>query len=366
MEDSTIGNLPSEWDFICSVCYTFPFPVMVNDSVSFLMEIKTIGKADFVDAPYAIEIYLDNLLVSEYRATRYLYTESGFYPKYKFVPAEPGVYQYKIIIDPKNILAETNETNNNFEGRFEVYRSMNQFEFTEGIHKNDLKNFRGRVIVSKDSGNIITNTFTKYSLKGNIGYSRNLYAHFNDNYEELTVGYPDCIECEDWALEIPEKNLLITMLGYPCDGESSDLVLVFWNIRADSLYFNCYERKIYRYSFSILSLKEYMTFPDGSVLIVLKSTGGDDRDYWGGYYLIRYRDDKYVERILWKGYDNKIGDAIPDTTISYELFTNKENHLIVKFIEDHFNSAESDYSSELISSDTSYIDLWEIINQKDR
>jgi hypothetical protein len=89
-------------------------------------------------------------------------------------------------------------------------------------------------------------------------------------------------------------------------------------------------------------------------------------DYWGGCSLIRYRDDKYVERILGKGYDNKIGDAIPDTTISYELFKNKENHLIVKFIEDHFNSTESDYFSELISSDTTYIDLWEIINQKDR
>lgn len=138
-------------------------------------------------------------------------------------------------------------------------------------------------------------------------------------------------------------------------------------MKNDSLYFESYDTNPYSTGIGSLTLEEYTFFPDSSLMIVISDGGGDAEDSWGGFSFVRYQYGSTIERLLEKGYEYSVGDSIPDVILKYELAKNSVGYPMVKLIKSRFKPNEHGPYAEdaiLIKSDTSYVDLWELVKKK--
>ena len=102
-----------------------PSPTYVGDKVVFIIGIKNQGKDTIPEKAYEWEFYVDNKLLNFDRSTGSLsghsdteYSMSDGY--WAFTATNAGTHSYRMVLDPDNRLAETNESNNVVSGTFEV------------------------------------------------------------------------------------------------------------------------------------------------------------------------------------------------------------------------------------------------------
>lgn len=353
-------------DLSCDYIYFSPFPVRVNDTISFEVTIRNSG-ASYVHKKFCLaEFYIDDQLLFKYDGYILVREHSGifFRKENSYMATNPGMHHFKLIVDPANEENEINEDNNVFESDFEVYRSFDQFPIPKGIHKDDLRNFQGKVFLFMGHpSKVLTNTFVEYSVTESINYSKTFYG--NNPWAELIVGFLSYNDPSCCVIEVPEKKIVITMLNDLNGFSRVDAVLTFWKIRGDSLYFDFYDTNTYVTGIGSSGIDEYAVFPDSSLLIIINSGGGDAGDFWGSYEFVRYEKDQVVEKILEKNFEYSSDDTKPDTTLDYDLIIDNKNHLIVKFIQSYFRPTEGGHraDSTFIGSDTFSINLWELVTK---
>ncbi len=102
-----------------------PSSVHVGDEVTFLYSIKNQGLAAAPARSYEVEFYVEDELVSFDRGTSGLepnrsnsYSKYGDY--YHFKPKKAGEISYRVVVDPKGSLVESDEKNNILRGQIEV------------------------------------------------------------------------------------------------------------------------------------------------------------------------------------------------------------------------------------------------------
>lgn len=102
-----------------------PNPVHVGDPVVFDHTVKNEGTTTVAGGTYFVDIYVDGKSVGADHGTSDLspgkeikYSMSPGYFHWK--PAKPGRYHYRFVVDEKNTVPESSETNNVLEGDIEV------------------------------------------------------------------------------------------------------------------------------------------------------------------------------------------------------------------------------------------------------
>lgn len=348
-------------DLDCNAVWLEPYFMKVNDAVSLKFTVRNLGLAPINYEILKIEFYVDSLLVYTYDGYVYISARSNltFTRDNAFFAPDSGTHHFKLLLDPDNRLAEGNEENNTFEGQFEVYKpkfyhAHDQFVFSRGIHKNDLKKFSGKILTTQydHPEKIVTNTFIEYSLTQPLTYFTTYQS--DENYSEIIVG----VGFYGVVMKIPQRQLVITML---MDSAMQYGVLAFWKIRGDSLYFDFYDTHTY----DTTDLEEYAFFPDSSLLIVISSGDGDAGDVWGSYEFVRYEKDRVVENILKKSFAYSRDDTEPDTTLNYDLTIDENKHPVVQFIQTYYRSTEYGIhaDSTYLGAEAFNIDLWELVTQ---
>ena len=94
-----------------------PDTVHVGDEVYFSFGVRNQGKEAAPEKSYEVELYVDDSLVNFDRGASSIDPDksihySRFPPHYDFKPTAPGTYTYRLIVDPKEALEESNERNN--------------------------------------------------------------------------------------------------------------------------------------------------------------------------------------------------------------------------------------------------------------
>ncbi len=116
---------PGDYDLTGEVAQHSPGPIKSGDRVTFTYEVKNVGRSTIPAKSYDVEFYVDGRLVSFDRATsRIPAGESTTYSKaegyYHVEGITPGKHAYRLMLDPRNGLAERDESNNVIEGTFKV------------------------------------------------------------------------------------------------------------------------------------------------------------------------------------------------------------------------------------------------------
>jgi phage baseplate assembly protein gpV len=116
---------PGDYELTGQVIKHSPDPVKAGDRVTFTYEVSNTGSSPVPAKSYDVEFYLDGKLVSFDRATsgisvegRTIYSMSEGYWHVEGISS--GVHTFRLVLDPRNRLAERNESNNVVEGKFEV------------------------------------------------------------------------------------------------------------------------------------------------------------------------------------------------------------------------------------------------------
>ncbi|MFZ5948696.1 MAG: CARDB domain-containing protein [Stygiobacter sp.] len=110
---------------IKAVSVTFmPYKITLMKAVVFNYIIGNNGLIEIPSKSYDVEFYIDNKLVDfDYNTPKVKlkgiikYSTQG---KSKYIPKKLGKHTFKLIVDPKNRLKETNKKNNVIEGYFVV------------------------------------------------------------------------------------------------------------------------------------------------------------------------------------------------------------------------------------------------------
>lgn len=102
-----------------------PQNITLMEPVVFNYIIENYGKIEIPPKSYDVEFYIDNKLVNFDYATPKLKVVKGTVEystrgDSRYIPKKLGKHKYKLIVDPKNRLNETNKKNNVIEGYFIV------------------------------------------------------------------------------------------------------------------------------------------------------------------------------------------------------------------------------------------------------
>ncbi|GAB4127448.1 MAG: hypothetical protein Fur0015_01060 [Ignavibacteriales bacterium] len=102
--------------------------ITLNKPVKFTYRIENCGEKEVPAKSYDVEFYVDNKLINWDYSTPKLKLINGIVDystegKSKYVPKKLGKHTYKLVVDPKNKLKETNKGNNVIEGVFFVKKN---------------------------------------------------------------------------------------------------------------------------------------------------------------------------------------------------------------------------------------------------
>ena len=118
---------PGNYD-LANTSITFsPNPVKVGDKVVFTYTVINLGTSDVPEKTYDIEFWIDGKKVSyDYASPISLaagnrpITHSMAPGFFHFEAKQAGTYKYKLLLDPRDRVNETDEGNNVIEGTFAV------------------------------------------------------------------------------------------------------------------------------------------------------------------------------------------------------------------------------------------------------
>ena len=120
------SSRPPQYDLTCSAFTYSPSKPVVGDALRFEYTIANFGKDAVPPNSYDIDLYLDDKLIAFDHGTKGMKGRPG--RTVYAVPATedsklitPGVHRYKLVIDSKNRLPESNERNNVREGTITVH-----------------------------------------------------------------------------------------------------------------------------------------------------------------------------------------------------------------------------------------------------
>lgn len=117
---------PGNYDLAVSAFSHTPTEVTEGDPVSFTYKIVNKGSSTIPRKTYEVDLYVDGTRVSWDHATHDFapgdtgatYSMSAGHHHWK--PLKPGTYSYRLVLDERNRLKETDETNNILSGTIEV------------------------------------------------------------------------------------------------------------------------------------------------------------------------------------------------------------------------------------------------------
>ncbi|MDP2366183.1 MAG: CARDB domain-containing protein [Ignavibacteria bacterium] len=102
-----------------------PENITLNNPVEFTYRIENCGEQEVPAKSYDVEFYVDNKLINWDYATPKLKLINGIVDystegDSRYAPKKLGKHTYKLVVDPKNRLKETDKANNVIEGVFVV------------------------------------------------------------------------------------------------------------------------------------------------------------------------------------------------------------------------------------------------------
>jgi hypothetical protein len=116
---------PGDYDAAALEVQYSPNPIKVGDNPTFQYTIKNVGKSTIPAGTYEVEFFINGKKVGFDYATSELkpgIENTYYHPTGSFKASEEGVHTYKLIVDPRNRLKETDKTNNILEGSFQIIK----------------------------------------------------------------------------------------------------------------------------------------------------------------------------------------------------------------------------------------------------
>ena len=116
---------PGDYDLSGRVIEHDPSHIKIGDKITFTYEVRNAGTTSIPAKSYDVEFYVDGKLVSFDRATsgiapggRTVYSKAE--GSYHVEGIASGLHTFRLVLDPRNKLAEWDESNNVVEGKFEA------------------------------------------------------------------------------------------------------------------------------------------------------------------------------------------------------------------------------------------------------
>jgi len=117
---------PADYDLEAVKALISPEPAIFGKNMTEYEVVRNSGPSTVPGGTYDVEFYIDNRLVSFDRATSTLGPgEENHYSGRGQCDFAPGIHRFRLIVDARNRLKEIDESNNVFEGTFEVTKAAN-------------------------------------------------------------------------------------------------------------------------------------------------------------------------------------------------------------------------------------------------
>lgn len=189
-------------------------------------------------------------------------------------------------------------------------------------------------------------------------------AYFKDGYsgvsqEDFSINFDEWVYHE-FFLNLPYRNLILSMHWWYGEGDTPTGVITFWQPKGDSLQFIPLEEKSYLDFWGKETIADSMSYTGGAFLLVLNGETGDSGDIWGYYDILRFQKNKPIKHLSHEDYDYEndiyaMADSINTTytTLKCEIVREENIAFKVRHIRDSFADMRNN-KDQLLKSDTTY------------
>lgn len=218
--------------------------------------------------------------------------------------------------------------------------------FSQTIHRDDMSRFYGAMALDSTSSAhnkpIMTDRFVEWfthsltrenaaslykQILNKMKTTNQYWFYFENRNPNQKILLNKLINTPP-ARDNEELYLLTDYLGFEL---KRNLLTVWEKIGEDSLRYKCGLNGQFDVGIGATFLEDAAFLPDSSLVLIVKSSGGDAGDWWGNYkFLIESGECKF-EQFYYKSWNFNEGEFEDLFTLSYEIDTN--NYNIIETIE---------------------------------